>query len=76
MTTTPTKEEMKAFAADIEQIVAETDYNYIEAIVEYCNTTGMEIEVASSLVNNNLRSKIENYAQDLNLLPKSARLPF
>jgi len=76
MTTTPTKEEMKAFAADIEQIVAETDYNYIEAIVEYCNTTGMEIEVASSLVNNNLRSKIENDAQDLNLLPKSARLPF
>lgn len=76
MTTTPTKEEMKAFAADIEQIVAETDYNYIEAIVEYCNTTGMEIEVASSLVNNNLKSKIENDAQDLNLLPKSARLPF
>lgn len=71
----PTKEEMKAFAADIEKIVAETDYNYIEAIVEYCNTTGMEIEVASLLVNNNLKSKIENDAQDLNLLPKSARLP-
>ena len=71
----PTKDEMKAFAADIEKIVAETDYNYIEAIVEYCNTTGMEIEIASSLVNNNLKSKIENDAQDLNLLPKSARLP-
>lgn len=71
----PTKDEMKAFAADIEKIVAETDYNYIEAIVEYCNETGMEIEVASSLVNNNLKSKIENVAQDLNLLPKSARLP-
>jgi len=71
----PTKEEMKAFAADIEKIVAETDYNYIEAIVEYCNATGMEIEVASLLVNNNLKSKIENDAQDLNLLPKSARLP-
>lgn len=75
MTPTPTKEEMKAFASDIEKIVAETDYNYIEAIVEYCNTTGMEIEVASLLVNNNLKSKIENVAQDLNLLPKSARLP-
>ena len=71
----PTRDEMKAFAEDIEKIVSETDYNYIEAIVEYCNTTGMEIEVASSLVNNNLKSKIENDAQDLNLLPKSARLP-
>jgi hypothetical protein len=28
------------------------------------------------LVNSNLKSKLEADAQDLNLLPKSARLPF
>jgi hypothetical protein len=71
----PTKDEMKSFAVEIENIVTETDYNYIEAIIEYCKNTGMEIEVASTLVNNNLKSKIENDAQDLNLLPKTARLP-
>lgn len=71
----PTKDEMKSFAKEIEKLVAETDLNYIEAIVEYCNQTGMEIEVASTLINNNLKSKIENDAQDLNLLPKTARLP-
>jgi hypothetical protein len=36
----------------------------------------MEIEVASTLVNSNLKSKLETDAQDLNLLPKSNRLPF
>jgi hypothetical protein len=72
----PTKEEMLRFAKTIEKMVAETDYNHMEAIVEYCKETGMEIELAATLVNSNLKSKLEADAQDLNLLPKSARLPF
>lgn len=72
----PTKEEMLKFAKAIEKIVSETDYNHMEAIVEYCKETGMEIELAASLVNTNLKSKIEADAQDLNMLPKSQRLPF
>lgn len=72
----PTKDEMLKFAKAIEKMVAETDYNHIEAIVEYCKETGLEIEVASSLVNSNLKAKIEADAQDLNMLPKTARLPF
>jgi hypothetical protein len=71
----PTKDEMLKFAKEIESIVENTDYNYIEAIVEYCKQTGMEIEVASTLVNSNLKAKLETNAQDLNLLPKSNRLP-
>jgi hypothetical protein len=71
----PTKDEMMKFATEIESMVEKTDYNYIEAIVEYCKKTGMEIEVASTLVNSNLKAKLETNAQDLNLLPKSNRLP-
>ena len=71
----PTREEMKNFAREIDTLVATTEFNYIEAIIEYCNQTGMEVEVASTLINNNLKSKIENNAQDLNLLPRTARLP-
>lgn len=72
----PTKDEMKNFALNIERIVANTDYNYIEAIVEYCKQTGLEIEVAATLINSNLKSKIENNAMDLNLLKiKGSRLP-
>jgi hypothetical protein len=54
----PTKDEMSKFAKAIEEMVANSDYNYIEAIVEYCRETGLELEVAATLVNNNLKAKI------------------
>jgi len=50
----PTKDEMKKFSLAIEGMVSNTDYNYIEAIVEYCKTTGLEIEVAATLITSNL----------------------
>jgi hypothetical protein len=72
----PTKDEMAKFAKAIEALVANTDYNYIEAIVEHCKQTGLEIEVAASLVNSNLKSKLEGNAMDNNMLKeKGSRLP-
>jgi len=72
----PTKDEMAKFAKSIEELVANTNYNYIEAIVEYCKETGLEIEVAATLINSNLKSKIESVAMDNNMLKeKGARLP-
>lgn len=72
----PTKDEMAKFAKAIDGLVANTDLNYIEAIVQYCKDTGLEIEVAASLVNSNLKSKLANDAMDLNLLKdKGSRLP-
>ena len=71
-----TKDEMKKFAMAIEGLVANTDYTYLEAIVEYCKNTELEIEVAASLINANLKSKIELQASDLNLLKtKNSKLP-
>jgi hypothetical protein len=67
---------MAKFARAIDGLVANTDYNYIEAIVEYCKQTGLEIEVAATLVNANLKSKLTADAMDLNLLKeKGSRLP-
>lgn len=72
----PTKDEMAKFAKSIEELVSKTDYNYIEAIVEHCKTTGLEIEVAATLINSNLKSKIEMNAMDNNMLKeKGSRLP-
>jgi len=71
----PTKDEMYQFQMKIEEIVVETKYNYMEAIVHHCELTGMEIELASSLVNKDLKAKIEVDAQELNMLPKTTRLP-
>jgi hypothetical protein len=72
----PTKDEMAKFAKAIDALVSKTDYNHIEAIVEYCKQTGLEIEVAATLVNANLKSKLENDAMDNNMLKeKGSRLP-
>jgi len=72
----PTKDEMAKFAKSIEELVANTDYNYIEAIVEHCKQTGLEIEVAATLVNANLKSKLEGNAMDNNMgKEKGSRLP-
>lgn len=72
----PTKDEMAKFANLIEEFAANTKYNYIDAVIEYCKVTGLEIEVAATLINSNLKSKIENVALDNNMLKeKGARLP-
>jgi hypothetical protein len=72
----PTKDEMKKFAYAIDSLVANTDYTYLEAIVEYCTKIGMEIEIAASLINSDLKSKIEAQAMELNLLKvKTTKLP-
>jgi hypothetical protein len=72
----PTKEEMSKFSLAIEEMVSDTDYNYIEAIVEYCKETGLEIEVAATLISANLKAKVESDAMDNNMMKeKGARLP-
>jgi hypothetical protein len=71
------KEEIQKFSRAIEELVSRTDYNHIEAVVEYCKTTGLEIEIASSLISSALKSKIHYDAQRNNLLKeKTVRLPF
>lgn len=67
---------MKKFSMEIESMVANTSLNYIEAIVEYCKTTGLEVELAATLITQNLKSKIELDAMNNNMLKvKGARLP-
>jgi hypothetical protein len=73
----PTKDEMKKFAFAIDSLVAKTDYTYLEAIVQYCKNTGMEVEVAATLINTPLKTKIECQAMDNNQLKvkSTSKLP-
>lgn len=72
----PTKDEMKKFAFAIDSMVANTDYTYLEAIIQYCRETGLEVEVAASLINNSLKTKIESQAMENNMLKvKTSKLP-
>lgn len=71
-----TKEEMRKFAMKIESIVSTTDYTYLEAIVQHCKDTGLEVEVAATLVNPTLKAKMQEQAENANLLKvKTSRLP-
>lgn len=72
----PTKDEMKKFAYSIDSMVANTNYTYLEAIIQYCKDTGLELEVAASLINSSLKIKIESQAMESNMLKiKSSKLP-
>ena len=53
----------------------ESNLSIMDAIVGYCEQTGMEIDVASTLVSSALKSKLREEAQELNLLKKSSKLP-
>ena len=68
---------MKKFAFAIDSLVANTDYTYLEAIIQYCKETGMEVEVAATLINNALKTKIECQAMDNNQLKvkSTSKLP-
>jgi hypothetical protein len=50
----------------------------MDAILMYCEETGLEVELAAKLVSGALKSKIQIEAEDLHFLPKSntTKLPF
>ncbi|NBX73518.1 hypothetical protein EB118_16490 [bacterium] len=68
---------VKDFQEEIDKLVKNKGMEYIEAVVYFCETTGLEIESAASLIKSSAKMKavIQNEAEHLNYLPKSARLP-
>ena len=70
-----TKDEKNDFSIAIEEIAAEHSVSYIEAVTLYCEQTGLEVEIAGTLVNEVLKAKIKSEAQNLRYLPRSAKLP-
>ncbi len=61
------------FAEEIEQLVLKTNMNYIDAIVDYCENNGIEIESVSKLISKPLKDKIKCEAMELNYLKKTSR---
>ena len=71
----PTKNEISEFSEKIVEIAQETGMTMMDSIIHYCEETGLEIDVASTLISSALKSKIREEAQSLNLLKKTSRLP-
>ena len=66
------------FTQEIEQLVLENkNYNYITAIVEYCDDNDIDLEMVPKLLTKPLKEKLKWNATELNCLKKTSlgRLP-
>ncbi len=66
------------FIKEIERIVNTYDIEYMDAVIHFCEKNNIEVETAASIIRSNLKikSKLQLEAENLNFLPKSAKLPF
>lgn len=67
----PSKDEMTTFSLSIETIVAKKNIPYMDAVIMYCEETGLEVELAAKMISGALKSKIQIEAEELHFLPKS-----
>lgn len=65
------------FPLQIEDIVKSKRIGYMEAIEVWCTENGKDIIVGADLVKKSpiIKEKIKTEAEDLNLLPRTSRLP-
>jgi hypothetical protein len=71
----PTKSEISEFSKLIEELATKLRCTRLDAILEHCKDTGLEIEVASTLISAALKAKIREEAQDNNMLKRQSKLP-
>ena len=65
------------FALEIEKIVIEENFNYIDAICHYCEINSLEVDSVTKLISKPLKEKLRNDAVNLNFIKKTskAKLP-
>lgn len=62
------------FANEIEKLVmSNSDMNYIDAIVHFCETNNIDLESVPKLISKPLKEKIKYEAMELNFLKKTSR---
>lgn len=71
----PKIEEMEKFSKKIIELVGKDNISYIDAVTEYCEEVGLEIEIAAKLATPFIISKISEEARKNNLLEKIPVLP-
>lgn len=62
---------------EIDRIVAVHKVSYGDAIIHYCSKSGQEIETVGEIIKKNpkMTAAIQDEYEQLNMLPKTARLP-
>ena len=72
------KEEVEEFSLKIEGMVKKLDIPYMEAIIQHCEDTELEIIMVGKLISSSIKQKLQAEFEDLHYLPKSntTKLPF
>lgn len=71
----PKLDEMEKFSKRIIELVETDNIGYIDAITEYCQDVGLEMDVAATLITPFILSKITEEAMSNNLIEKIPVLP-
>jgi len=61
------------FALEIEKIVAEENFNYIDAICHYCEINCLEVESVTKLISKPLKERLKWDATRLNFMKRTSR---
>jgi hypothetical protein len=66
------------FIVEIESMQSSDHVDYMDAILCYCEKHNLEIETVAKFVRNNaiLKAKVQEEAENLNILEKTCRLPY
>ena len=71
----PKIEEVQKFSKLIEELSYNLGLTRMEAILYHCEETGLEVEIASTLISSALKSKITEEAINENLIKRGNQLP-
>ena len=63
------------FMENIEDLVQRTRMSYIDAVIHYCEENKLEPETAGQMVGGKLKQRIQDEAEQLNLIQKTSKLP-
>jgi len=71
----PTKNEIAEFSDTIASESELWKLTIMDTVVAHCENSGMEVDVASTLLSSALKAKIREEAENLNLLKRNSKLP-
>lgn len=61
---------------EIEKLVSKKNYSYMDAILKLCEDYSLEPSYIAKHLTKPIIEKLREEGESINLLPKSARLPF
>ena len=63
------------FSLYIEEKVLQESISYMDAVIGYCNDIDIDVESVTKLINQSLKDKIQNEAEDQNYMRPRGKLP-